>query len=236
MVPEFLTILGWSVGVIGSGLSIYEFIIKRRVHWAVFAVIALAILIGSVVLTFLTTPNVPSKHVQAPAPTATVTMPPNPSPTATPTTPPPTPTSMPSPTPTTIPSPVPTELTPQPVGPETLTESTRLTCNCSDPIVVTITKIAVQPDLNRMLWSLTLENTGPNSATVSFAYIYLEPGDPNNPTSGGQEYYASGGAADNYVTLQPSGQPGAILTTTLTFSFVPYTMPYTLKSTLYPCP
>ncbi len=118
------------------------------------------------------------------------------------------------------------------VGPSNI----RLKCSCSDPVLVTITKIDIQPQQNRMLWSVTLQNVSPNNATVNFTQFYLQQGNLiSNPTSGEQQYLATGGAANNAVSLLPSGQPGDTQTTTLTFLFMPYATSYTLTSILDPC-
>src|SRR5579884_66726 len=165
--------------------------------------------------------------------------PPNPTPTATtissatPTDSPPTSptTTVSSPPPTTEPSPVPTEPTPQLESAKTLSENFILPCDCSDPIVVTVTKIEIQPQQNRMIWFLTFYNDSQNSADATFRQFYLEKGDQvTYPTSGDQTiYYATGEAVSTGLTLQA----GETQQTTLTFSFVPYkAMPYTLTSDL----
>lgn len=123
----------------------------------------------------------------------------------------------------------PTELTL--ASSETLSENIRLTCDCSDPVVVTITKIVVEPANNRMIWSLILFNSSPNSTYARFNHFYLEKGDQvQYPTTGGQTTYdAMGGGIDTSVSLQ-AGETKQIL---LTFSFVPYKdTPYTLESEL----
>ena len=84
-----------------------------------------------------------------------------------------------------------------------------------------------------MVWTVTLQNVSPNNANIDFRQFYLQEGDP--PTTGAIEYPATGGAVDNTVSLNPSGQPGAIQTTTLTFLFMPYAISYTLTSILDPC-
>lgn len=109
----------------------------------------------------------------------------------------------------------------------------RLQCTCSDPVLVTITKIDIQPQLNRMLWSITLENVSPNNHDINFRQFYLQQG--SSPTSQDTPYYATGGAVDTPVQLQSSGQSGSIQTATLTFLFIPYMGPYTLTSILDPC-
>jgi hypothetical protein len=140
-----------------------------------------------------------------------------------------TPTLTPTPTPTT--SSVTASSTP---GFATVVPSSiHLQCNCTDPVRVTVTKIALLPDQTSMTWTLTLENVSPNNANISFAQFYLQQGNP--PTTNAQRFYATGTAVTDSVPLQPSGQPNAIQTTTLIFNFMPYAISYTLTSILQPC-
>lgn len=196
--------------------------------------VVLAVLL--IVVIILATALVNS-HQQAkvpPKPTNVPTMQPTNAPTIQPTE---TPTVQPTDTPTVQSADTPTVQAASTPGIATTGPSNiRLKCTCSDPVLVTITKINMQPQQNRMLWSLTLQNVSPNSAGIDFRQFYLQQGDLiSNPTSGEQEYPATGGAANNTVSLQPSGQPGDIQTTTLTFLFMPYATSYTLTSILDPC-
>jgi cytoskeletal protein RodZ len=113
---------------------------------------------------------------------------------------------------------------------ETLPESITLKCDCTDPVVVTITKIVVQPQQNRMIWSLTFFNNSQSGTDASFYQFSLQKGDQiNYPTTGEQTYVATGGGINTDVPLQS----GETKQATLTFSFVPYKdIPYTLSSEL----
>ena len=113
---------------------------------------------------------------------------------------------------------------------ETLLENITLKCDCTDPVVVTITKIEIQPPQNRMIWSLTFFNNSQNSTDAVFNQFFLQKGDQvNYPTQGEQTYTATGGGIDTNVPLQA----GETKQATLTFSFVPYNnIPYTLSSEL----
>ena len=194
---------------------------SNRIYLVVIALLVL-ILISTFVF-FLgkgsgqgTTPSTPNKAVTQPAnnnATSTVA-------TASPTESTTTPTDL---------TATPTELTLAPA--ETLSENIRLRCDCSDPVVATITKIVVEPANNRMLWSLTLFNSSPNSTYARFQHFYLEKGDQvQYPTTGDQTtYQAEGEGINNGVGLQ-AGERKQII---LTFSFVPYKdIPYTLESEL----
>jgi hypothetical protein len=114
---------------------------------------------------------------------------------------------------------------------ETLPENITLKCDCTDPVVVTITKIVVEPPQNRMIWSLTFFNNSQSGADASFYQFSLQKGDQvNYPTTGEQTYSATGGGINTDVFLQA----GETKQATLTFSFVPYKdMPYTLTSLLW---
>jgi hypothetical protein len=111
---------------------------------------------------------------------------------------------------------------------ETLPENITLKCDCTDRVVVTITKIVVQPQQNRMVWSLTFYNNSQSDADAVFNQFSLQKGDQvNYPTQGEQTYDATGGGISTDVPLQAGETKQAILT----FSFVPYkAMPYTLSS------
>jgi hypothetical protein len=113
---------------------------------------------------------------------------------------------------------------------ETLSENIRLTCDCTDPVVVTITQITVQPLQNRMIWSLTFFNNTQINTGAQFDQFSLQKGDQiNYPTQGEQTFDATGGGIDTGVSLQA----GETKQVTLTFSFVPYkSIPYTLSSQL----
>jgi hypothetical protein len=117
--------------------------------------------------------------------------------------------------------------------------SIRLTCtSCSDPILVTITSIDIQSQLNRMQWTITLENTGPDDESVVLSPFYLLEGDQTgitNPIPPSQGLEAKGGATENEVDLSKSGPSTAHATTILTFAFVPSAMPYTLESSVHYC-
>ena len=108
--------------------------------------------------------------------------------------------------------------------------NTRLHCNCSDPVVVTITQIDIQPQQNRMLWSLTLSNTSQAGQGSSWNEFSLQDGDHvQDPTLGGQTYNATGEGINTSQFLNA----GEVQHTIITFSFVPYQgMPYTLISEL----
>ena len=131
-------------------------------------------------------------------------------------------------TPTVFPSPTPTQ--PVPSGPKTLPENIRLQCDCSDPVVVTIAQIVIQPQPNRMLWSLTFYNNSQSSFGARLSQFSLQKGDQiRYPTTGEKTYDASGEGIDTGEILQ-AGETKQI---TLTFSFVPYKdIPYTLESQL----
>jgi hypothetical protein len=113
---------------------------------------------------------------------------------------------------------------------ETLPENITLKCDCTDPVVVTITKIVVEPPQNRMIWSLTFFNNSQSGTDASFYQFSLQKGDQvNYPTTGEQTYSATGGGINTDVPLQAGETKHA----TLTFSFVPYKdIPYTLSSEL----
>lgn len=164
---------------------------KRTVVEIIILLAAIATIVGvvlSIYFDFGPKPPIPNE----PTPTSIVALP---SPTAFPTTPVPVqptlvPTVQPTPTETPILQPGTTE--PTTVSPGVYPEHITLTSNYSDPIIVTITKIDIQQ--YNMLWSLTLENTGPDAASVTFRYIYLEEGNQvNNPSSNPPELPASGG-------------------------------------------
>ncbi len=139
-------------------------------------------------------------------------------------------------TPTDTPTPTPTQsaLTPtsSPVlhGPTTLAEQIRLQCNCSDPVLVTITQIVIEPQQNRMLWSLTLKNTSQQSVDASFfqKFRLQEGNQKSDPSPGNPTYNPTGPGVTNNLPLMNAGDSQQIV---VTFSFVPYIgMPYTLDS------
>lgn len=223
---QFLTILGYILGVIVGGISIYEFIQKKNPPGTVYASVAAAILIASLVLTFLDPQNgSPVPPTPTPIPSASLSAQSNPSSTDTT----PTSTALPSPTSTVTVSPSPVA-TPTLAPAETLNKNIKLSCNCSDRVVATITKIVVQPDQNRMLWSMTLFNNSQKSADVGFGDggFYLQEGDQiTNPAPGAPKYDATGSAVGTFNgTLLQAGETQQVI---ITFSFVPYTaIPYTL--------
>ena len=232
MVASLLTILGGIVAVVVGGIAIYEFLKKNNVPGAVIAGVLAAIVIAALILTSLTQNGKSAQSQNSPS-IASATTPATTISSATPTDSPPTSptTTVSSPPPTTEPSPVPTEPTPQLAPSETVSENFPLQCDCSDPIVVTVTKIEIQPQQNRMIWFLTFYNNSQNGADATFRQFYLEKGDQvNYPTTGDQTiYYATGEAVSTGLTLQA----GETQQTTLTFSFVPYKdIPYTLSSDL----
>jgi hypothetical protein len=62
----------------------------------------------------------------------------------------------------------------QPVPSGVINENTRLTCDCDDPIRVTVTKIRVdQADGGKMIWSMTLRNDSGSFLYYS-PHFYLE--------------------------------------------------------------
>lgn len=65
-------------------------------------------------------------------------------------------------------------------GPGTLPENIRLQCGCSDPIVVTLGKIEIQPGKNRMIWTFTFYNNTPSSDSAYFGQLTLEEGNQKN--------------------------------------------------------
>jgi hypothetical protein len=113
---------------------------------------------------------------------------------------------------------------------ETLPENITLKCDCTDPVVVTITKIVVQPQQNRMIWSLTFFNNTQRDTDAQFGQFSLQKGDQvHYPTTGEQTYDATGGGINTDVPLQA----GETKQATLTLSFVPYkNISYTLSSQL----
>jgi type II secretory pathway pseudopilin PulG len=112
----------------------------------------------------------------------------------------------------------------------TYNEKIRLSCDCSDPVVVTITKIVAEPAHNRMVWSLTFYNNTLDRSDVLLEQFSLGKEDQ----LGGQTYVPTGamlvgGRIVDDVILQANETKQA----TLTFSFVPYkAIPYTLESQL----
>jgi hypothetical protein len=120
-------------------------------------------------------------------------------------------------------------------GPQTLPENTRLACNCSDPVVVTLIKIEIQPDKNRMIWTFTFSNNTPSLEETYFGQLTLEEGNQiKYPTTGEPTYDATGpGIFDDGSTTAIFLQPNETKQVIVTFSFVPYKdTSYTLISTL----
>lgn len=230
MVTLLLTILGGIFAAVVGGITIYEFMKRNKAHAAVIAAVIAAIVIAALVLTFFTQQNRTIAVTPTQTPTVSVTVPANTGPTDTSTAS--TPTALTSPIPTTITSLVPTEATPQLATAKTLIENRKLSCNCSDRVVATITKIVIQPDQNRMLWSMTFFNNSQQSAYAAFAdsNFYLQEGDQiNEPAPGAQQYDATGSVIGTFSGI--SLQAGETQQVIITFSFVPYTAtPYTLVS------
>lgn len=94
-----------------------------------------------------------------------------------------------------------------------------LNCDCSDPIVVTVTQVQIQSKQKRMLWSLSLYNNSQNDFYTSFDSFSLH---------GVQIYDPTGQFIRGDLQYLRTNETK---TTTLTFSFVPYTDKiYTLYS------
>lgn len=231
---QYITMLCYILTVIAGGISIYEFIQKKGVPGATYGIVAIGILITALALTFLTSQS--GGIAIVPTPGSTVSVPPvSTNPTFTPLVPSPTLTSIPSP----IPSPT---LNTSPISqarqlaPEgTFTPNTRLRCNCSDPVVVTLIKIEIQPDKNRMIWTFTFSNNTPSSNEDYFGQLTLQEGDQvKYPTTGEATYDATGpGIFNDGSTIAIFLQPNETKQVIVTFSFVPYiNTSYTLISTL----
>lgn len=223
---QFLTIVGYIIGVIAGGISIYEFGQKKGMSGKAFAGIAIAVLIVSLVFTFL---NGTSAKTITPTSTVNATVQETISPTATspiaisPTVIPPTATALPSPTTAATVSSLPTQATPTLAPAETLFKNIKLSCNCSDRVVATITKIVIQPDQGNMLWSMTFFNNSQRSAYAAFAdgNFYLQ--------EGNQTYDATGSVIGTFAGI--SLQAGETQQVIITFSFVPFKdAPYKLVS------
>jgi hypothetical protein len=131
----------------------------------------------------------------------------------------------------TIPLPTPTVLTFAPAG--TIPENIALKCDCSDPVLVTIASINIEPQQGRMIWSLTFFNNSQAETQPSFDECTLQRGNQVlNPAPGEPQYHPTGGGITFYGTAVTlfAGQSKQI---TDTFSFVPYTnTPYTLVAVL----
>lgn len=134
-------------------------------------------------------------------------------------------TAQPTETPTIPPTSTPGVATAGPPG------SIRLSCACSDPVVVTITKIDIQPQQNRMIWSLSFYNNSQSAYDADFSKFYLQKGDQTqNPAgSAGEPTYTPTGLAINTGQIIHAGDTKQ---STLTFSFVPDKGNYTLASQL----
>lgn len=114
----------------------------------------------------------------------------------------------------------------------TLQENITLKCDtCSDPVVLTINDINIDPTRNRMVWDLTLYNNS-QSAT----YCYFDQFSLRDNSS--DQTYDSTGDIRNYTqcTGLSSLDAGQTMQTTVVFSFIPYkntgytltaNMPYT---------
>jgi hypothetical protein len=91
-------------------------------------------------------------------------------------------------------------------------------------VLVTINQIVIQPDQNRMLWSLTFYNNSQNGAGASFAdgNFYLQQGDQiNNPAPGEPTYGATGPVIGTFSGIGlKAGETKQVM---VTFSFLPYT-------------
>jgi len=89
-----------------------------------------------------------------------------------------------------------------------------------------------------MLWTITLENIGPDEADVNLDHFYLLEGDQTgiiNPIPQSQGLNATGGALEQIMSLSKSGQSTARSTTIVTFAFVPNATSYTLESEVHYC-
>lgn len=105
---------------------------------------------------------------------------------------------------------------------ETIPENIVLKCNeCSDPVVVTITSIKVEPQNNRMIWALSLFNNSQANQNCSFQQFSLQ--NPiDDKTFDSTMPYCSSLDADETTTFSA------------TFSFIPYTkVAYTLDASIY---
>ena len=127
-----------------------------------------------------------------------------------------------------------------PDGKHTLSKPIRLSCipPCSDPILVTITIINVQSQLNNMQWTITLQNTSPYDVSVNINHFYLLEGDQTgitNPIPPSQGLDAEGQVLNDAIDLSHSGPSSAYATTMLTFAFVPSATNYTLESEVHYC-
>jgi hypothetical protein len=156
----------------------------------------------------------PTPTSLAPSPTASQQVPPTSTLTAQPT-------LQPSETPTQPPVQATRLVTPLPIT---------LGCDCSDPIVVTITKVLLDPAKITMLWYITFANNSPNFYYARFDHFTLEEGDQiNYPTTGEPTFEATGQGTYVYDVSLPAGATKPVV---LTFSFVPKNITYTLDSKL----
>lgn len=136
--------------------------------------------------------------------------------------------------PTSLPSPIPTESTPasiEPIAtpvtpgtyqtPTTIPENIILECDCSDPVVVTTTKIVIEPQKNRMNWSLKFYNNSQGSVYTGFDKFSLQKGDQvHDPTEAAEQTYnPTGPVIGSGLDLKAGETRQEIV---ITFSFVPY--------------
>lgn len=214
----YVGIIASLVGIVGVVFALPEKEITKKGRIIILSVLGIVMASGPFFLFITTvTPHTPSNpftpaNVAAAIPMASPT--PSPTPTAT---------AMIIPTATSAPI---LEIA------KTLPENIRLACTCSDRVVVTITQIVIQPDQNRMIWSITFSNTSQKSASAVFAdsNFSLQKGDQiNNPAPGELKYGATGSVIGTFSGINL--QAGETQQVTITFSFVPYTgIAYTLVS------
>jgi len=117
-----------------------------------------------------------------------------------------------------------------------MTENITLKCGtCNDPIVVTITTIQIQPQFNRMIWTMTYFNNSQTDYVESFNpdsggkfTLQLNQTDSQVP---GQAYVPTGPKVHNGPTQTLPA--GATAKDTITFSFIPYQgVPYSLSAVM----
>ena len=113
----------------------------------------------------------------------------------------------------------------------TLYPNKSLTCTCNDPVVMKVTQIDIQPQQQRMLWTLTFFNSSQTYADAYFNRIALQQGNQiNNLAPAEPTFTPTGQAANSDVPLQPNQTQ----TVSITFSFVPFKgMTYTLTGNLH---
>lgn len=103
-------------------------------------------------------------------------------------------------------------------------ENIRLKCNCTDPIIVMLTQIDVEPTQGNMTWTFKLYNNSPQKYDVIFGNIALQQADQADVT-----FTPTGPLAQTGVSVSS----GATISATITFSFIPYrSIAYQLTSKL----